>query len=903
MRTALEVTCRTGKPESAIAFARIASIGLTMLVVASALWAQDMVPFVIPASQPAKSLVALSSDAIAQNADSRVTVRGGHFCMSDGRFRVWGVNMCFGANFPTRADAGPVAARLAAFGVNCVRFHHMDSQPFPNGIWDPKDNMKLSAEALDRLDYFIDQLASRGIYANINLHVSRNHAVALKLPPSRREGHGDKIIDLFTPDLIDAQKRYARELLGHTNPYRKCRYADDEAIAFVEINNEDSFFMWGADQTLQGLPTFYADILRAKYDAWLTNKYGATDKLRAAWDKGAQPLGETIVKDGDFGEFAKPASPWRLEVHSPAAASAKALDGGGLRVEIAKISQTSWHLQLNCSGLTVKTGQFYTIAFKARADKPRQISVGLAQDHQPWQGLGQGKVFDLTADWQTFDMGILCGADEGNARLGFIIGQSESAIEIKDVSLCPGGIMGLSKDESLDQANVALFGHSESQPRMLDRLEFLATAEKAYFDQMRALVKEELGAKALVTGTIVFGPLGLYAQSAMDYIDGHAYWQHPRFPGRPWDPVNWEVPSLSMAADYGNGDNPAGCTLPHLAAQRLADKPYTVSEYNHPAPNDYQAQCVPMIASFAAAQDWDGVWLFAYSHATDKWQTDCYGSFFEIQGNPAKWAFMPAGAGIFRDGGIGPVPLSRTFALTGLQTSTGRAIDLAPLAQLQSAHGHDMFKACAASVTPAQITTSPETQPGKAVLPDFTWRNLLTTCMYVSLDKPSTTNLGSDPKSSVLAWTTDRDAKSGLFTAAGAGGFAWVGDAALGAPKDFQLLVEEPSAAAVTMAALDKLPLEKSTRILITACGLCRNTDMKFTADHKSVGRDWGKGPVLVQPVKGAAILPGGNWTCQAIGPDGAATAAVAVEKNNDGKPTAQFGPQYKTVWYLLTRE
>ena len=78
---------------------------------------------------------------------------------------------------------------------------------------------------------------------------------------------------------------------------------------------------------------------------------------------------------------------------------------------------------------------------------------------------------------------------------------------------------------------------------------------------------------------------------------------------------------------------------------------------------------------------------------------------------------------------------------------------------------------------------------------------------------------------------------------------------------------------------------------------------MKFTADRSSVGRDWGKAPVMIQPVKGSVVLPGGNWTCQTIGPDGLATGKIEIQKNNDGKPFVQFGPQYKTMWYLLTRE
>ncbi len=74
------------------------------------------------------------------------------------------------------------------------------------------------------------------------------------------------------------------------------------------------------------------------------------------------------------------------------------------------------------------------------------------------------------------------------------------------------------------------FRDSESTARILDRMIFLAETEKAYFDDMRSFIKNDLGCRALVTGTIVFGPLGQYAQSDMDFIDSHAYWQHPTLP-------------------------------------------------------------------------------------------------------------------------------------------------------------------------------------------------------------------------------------------------------------------------------------------------------------------------------------------------------------------------------------
>jgi hypothetical protein len=97
-------------------------------------------------------------------------------------------------------------------------------------------------------------------------------------------------------------------------------------------------------------------------------------------------------------------------------------------------------------------------------------------------------------------------------------------------------------------------------------------------------------------------------------------------------------------------DYPSEATLFRVAADRLAGKPFTLSEYNHPAPLDAQAECVPMIASFAAAQNWDAVWLFAYASGTSDWNRQTMSGYFDIDTNPGKWGFMRAGAAIFNGG-------------------------------------------------------------------------------------------------------------------------------------------------------------------------------------------------------------------------------------------------------------
>jgi len=813
----------------------------------------DMVPFVIPATPSPASLIALGSPPIAVDGPA-LAVRDGHFFAGDRRVKVWGVNTCFGASFPTHADAERMAARLAAAGVNSVRFHHMDTQPYPRGILDPKDPMKLSAEALERLDYLIDQLARRGIYANVNLHVGRGASKALGMPQSGDDY--DKIVGIFTPRLVEAQRQYARDLLTHVNAYRKVRYADDPAVGFVEITNEDSFFMWNGEERLRGLPDFYAKILREQYAAWLKTRYKDTAGLRAAWSKGAEPLGESLL----------PAKGWQLEQHEECKAAVvhPKENAAVVRLEIAKDDGTNWHLQFKCLPLAVKEGGYYTVSFRVRADEPRELSYGVGQNHEPWGGMGLWGSVKLTKEWQTVRTGFVATATDDNVRLSFSFGGSAIAVELSDVVLAPGGREGLMKDEKIEDASVALYGAGEVEARAADRMRFLAETEKAYFDGMRAFIKKDLGAKALVTGTIVFGPLGLYAQSDMDYVDGHAYWQHPHFPGHAWDPANWTVEQVAMV------DRPKESTLPALSACRLEGKPFTVSEYNHPAPNDYQAECVPMMASWAAAQDWDGVWFFAYSHRTGDLDRESFDSFFDIDCNPAKWGFMPAGALIFRDGGI---PSFRHCRVQGL----GGAGDdpLGELVRLHRKFGSNML-AAANSV-------------GRIGLEE-----LLNERMAVTVKGAGTmTAREGGPPGPDMEWNI-----GAFYMVRGEGAIVGVGTGVNHEGKGF---------AAMTLTAMDGKTLKDSRSILVTVCGRCENTGMQFSADRRTVGRNWGKAPVCIEPVEFGVRLPlAGEAILElkgvALAPDGTSRGNVEMVEESRGFQVFNASAAYKTMWYLVTR-
>ncbi len=142
---------------------------------------QDFVPFAIPARISAGQPVWVTDFQPIETRSERLTAAE-HFRRGGRDVRLWGVNLCFGADFPTHEDAPYVAERLAAAGVNTVRCHHMDTSRWPHGIWNAKDGKTIEPQALDRLDYFINELAKRGIFVNLNLHVGRAHSQYLGLP-------------------------------------------------------------------------------------------------------------------------------------------------------------------------------------------------------------------------------------------------------------------------------------------------------------------------------------------------------------------------------------------------------------------------------------------------------------------------------------------------------------------------------------------------------------------------------------------------------------------------------------------------------------------------------------------------------------------------------------------------
>ncbi len=845
----------------------------------------EMAPFVIPAQQDPNSLIAMQNQPIGgDNTKDKIVVAGNHFTRNGERIKIWGVNLTFGGNFPNHSDAATSSQRLASAGVNSVRCHHMDTSNYPGGVWNPSGGTTIYPEALDRFDYYVNELAKKGIYVNLNLHVGRKHSQYLGLPDPGTDY--DKIVGIFTPALINAQKTYARNMLNRVNPYRNIRVADDPAIAFVEITNEDSFFMWDGPEKLRNLPGYYANILKQKYNDWLGRQYSDTNGLRIAWNAHVEPLGKNVITG--FGAHfnnpnIEPNDKWYLEQHNGCQATfglAQYQSRMGAKFAPIVIDDTKWHLQAKQGHLHLTAGRYYTLSFDAVAEQPRSISCNVTQYHDPWNTLGLSQQVTLGTTWQTFTYGFTATATDDNGQVTFSFGANTTPFYITNVQLRRGGQTGLMADEFIETGTVRLFVSGEVKKRTIDELRFLAETEKAYFDDMRSFIKNDLGCKALVTGTIVFGPLGLYAQSDMDFVDSHAYWQHPIFPKTPWDPANWYIRQKPMT-DYINE-----ATLFELAACRLgksanhAGKPFTVSEYNHPAPSDSQASCVPMLASFAAAQDWDGIWMFCYDSGPNEWNDNYFDSYFDIIHNPAKWGFFPAGASIFRYGGIGPVGNTQSYIAL-----TNPASPVPALTEKYLGYNSDMFR----------ILTSNSS---------ITRQDLLAKRITNALFETGTINTPAEPNQTTVNWQIDSDG-SGIYTVTGKSAKVYIGhkEKFLAASNN-TIEVNEPNYVTLTITSLEpaytiNTPPQKK-KFLITAIGRSENTGMIFSADRMTVGTNWGHAPVQIEPVRAKIKIPFKELKCYALLPDGTIKTTVPTYVENR-QTIIELSPTYQTMWYLVT--
>lgn len=860
------------------------------LVAAGSLPAAELQAFRLPWNDASSGITNLRHwQPEAAGARGRVVADpAGYYTLAGQRIRFLGVNIGAADCFPPADRAAAHAARLARFGFNGVRFHHLEA-PWdkPNVLVDyaAGSSRTLNAARLDRLHHFIGQLAAQGLYTNMNLLVSREFQAADGLGPEITQlGWKDQhVLGFFHAGALALHQEYATRLLTAPNPHRGgTPLAQDPAVAFVEIMNENGLLQKWYEGVLDTLPAPYLAALRTAWNDWLATRHSTESALLTAWGAVNVPAGPNTLANGAFN--AGTAS-WNLERHQGAVAEVSTpADFNGAasaRISVTSPGTAGWHVQFTHGGQSLVKDQIYTFSFWARAADATPLTGVLSRSVADWAAVSPSLNTTLGPAWREYSQTFVAGANEPNVRMLFNgFGHRTATVWIANVNVRTGGrIGGLAEGESLAARTIAPLRRNAPTPaptteQTRDWIRFVFDRERAYWNTMRDHLRS-LGYAGIVFGTIIAnGPAN--PQADLDAFDSHGYWQHPQFPANSdWDPVNWTVANVSIV------NSPADNLLTAMARQRIAGRPHNVTEYQHPSPNTYGSEGPLLAAAYGALQDWDSLWMFAYNTGT----TDAVQDFFDHGGHAGKMTNNLLAAALFRRGDASPAVRAHQLALTPaieveVARTSGRAWSIAD-------GSHLGMPATTALVSRTSLTIGDNAvgQPAPAA--------------------PAPGRIVSD--TGQLAWDLTRAGK-GVVTIDTPRTKAVVGFIDR---RTFDLggVVIAPDTtrqdwATIGLTLLDGADWGSPTgaQAVLVATGDQENTGQIWKdATRTSVGANWGTAPVRIEVIPATIMLPVDSSRVQAWSLDGRGQKLAAVPVGRtDGRATLPLGLAGATLWYQI---
>ncbi len=107
-----------------------------------------------------------------------------------------------------------------------------------------------------------------------------------------------------------------------------------------------------------------------------------------------------------------------------------------VRVAIQRaVRNAPWDIQLNRATVPLRSNYRYLVMFRARAARPRPLTLGVARAAPPWDNLGLYTDVNLTSEWQDFQLAFGPTTDPARARIHFDIGDNDAAVELSALRL------------------------------------------------------------------------------------------------------------------------------------------------------------------------------------------------------------------------------------------------------------------------------------------------------------------------------------------------------------------------------------------------------------------------------------------------------------------------------------
>jgi len=468
---------------------------------------------------------------------------------------------------------------------------------------------------------------------------------------------------------------------------------------------------------------------------------------------------------------------------------------------------------------------------------------------QAWQfgvppvplNVNQQESDDLDAQW--------------NARLREHYG-SRAALKTAWEQGCPAGKISLGAGEDPDNGTVERILYKDwanyCPNRLIDTVTFYYQLQRDHIVDMYSYLKDELGLGDIPI-TAVENTLGIhdkFAQHGTNTLAQHVPWANPGHYNGSYQYVNapmvkgpYTGPFKSSWATWIEFRN----TIWKIAVVSLVkDRPFILTEHNHPLPNEFQAEFPLLTSAYGNFQDFDGILLHEYGSNIGNGKIDYS---WELADDPAILAQIPAAARVFRNGWVqaGSNELVVPFWEDGAFNGNSGVLN-------------DWWECLGSHYCYWENTGIPNP---KKIHP--AWSLIRKTRMAFCADKnepgcPSVPNLVTPSPPYIsdtgqLRWDTSK----GLVTVdaprvQAAIGFVSTQQVNLSALK----VNATTDFAAISLVPLDGSTIDTSQKLLLTAVSRVMNTgqDPAPPQPQKELTlNSWGTAPVLLQPVQATVTL------------------------------------------------
>ena len=559
----------------------------------------------------------------------RIKIKNGHFYYKDKQVRFFGTNVAYSSAFPEKADAPNIARRMSQLGINVVRFHHMDS----GDIWESNEKSILSQEKLDRLHYFLFCLKNNGIYANINLHVSRNYPELLKEKQILDVFSFGKSLDRYYPTFINDQLKYAKDLLTSYNTYTGFKVGEDPMILNIELNNENTIFNLEDEAKVSILTNQLKEELLKQWRDFIKNKYKTYEEIYKIYNNETIDMNNELVKNN--------------QISCQKSNSVCTIESNLVKFDVTTTPTNSWGNQIHYGLIDISNFTVYTVEFDAKVQNPIEgtMSFEFQENKSPFRSYLRIPNIKFSTEFKHYILSARTQLDcqfteDSKALVKIVLPPSINHYEIKNLKLYKGkGPMDFTEnnEKNLDKILYPNFTLIQNLPNMAYDLRlFFQYTETKTQKTLTDYIKNDLKFNELfiLDSQINYGSFLSYERESQlsDIIDIHGYWEHPQFQtGHSWDTNYYSIKNTPMIKSSTFG------TFNSITQGKCYNKPFTVSEYNHPFPSEHLHEKFAMFGSWSAFHDFDAIYQFSY----DQTKNEYISGYFQMSSNPIDFAMAP----------------------------------------------------------------------------------------------------------------------------------------------------------------------------------------------------------------------------------------------------------------------